>query len=85
MLMIKTSEEAVQKLDQLRSTVRRIQYNHDIHKIILNLNGLIKKLSQKEVFARQTKNTYVLDDSLRELNQAFDYAEKLILIATLCD
>lgn len=83
--MIKTSEEAVQKLDQLRSNVRRIQYNHDIHKIILNLNGLIKKLSQKEVFARQTKNTYVLDEPLRELNQAFDYAEKLILIATLCD
>lgn len=85
MLMIKTSEEAIQKLDLLKSQIRHIKYNHDIHKIILNLNGLIKTLSQKEVFARQTKKHYVLDEPLHELNQAFDYIEKLIIIATLCD
>lgn len=83
--MIKNSEEAIHKLDILKNQLKTIKYNHDLHKMVNNINILIKTLSMKEVFARQTKKNYVLDDSIKEVNDAIEYIEKLMIIAKLMD
>lgn len=83
--MVTNSVEALKKIEELKFQTKKIKFNPDIYLIVRNIELLISALSKKEVVVRQTKKTYLIDDELKELNDAFKYAEQLILIATLVD
>lgn len=83
--MVTNSIEARRKIEELKIQIKKIKFNPDIYLIVRNIELLISALSKKEVVVRQTKKTYVIDSELKQINDAFKYAEQLILIATLVD
>lgn len=84
-IMVTNSIEARRKIEELKIQTKKIKFNPDIYLIVRNIELLISELSKKEVVVRQTKKPYIIDGELKQLNDAFKYAEQLILIATLVD
>lgn len=83
--MIQHSLDAITKIEKLKIQTKKIKFNPDTYIIIRNIEIMISDLSKKEVLSRQTKKTYILDQDILKLNEAFTYLEQLILIATLVD
>jgi hypothetical protein len=63
---------------------QKLEYNKDIYKLINNLRELLDDLSKAEVMARQQGNPNWAKKPREDLAQAIDYAEKILLIAYLC-
>jgi hypothetical protein len=81
--MITSTNEALEKLTQLKNYMKTVRYNHDLNKLLKNIEGMITELSKKEVLARQTKKVSILEIPLKNLNESVDNFEKLLIIAKL--
>lgn len=79
------SIQARQKSSDLREILKQIRYNRDLYKMLANIDKMISELSSLEVEARRTKKPGILDGKRKDLEQAIDYLEKLIMIMRLTD
>jgi hypothetical protein len=78
-----TALEASKILDDLGVQARQLHYNKDLRKLIKNAEKLVGVLGSAEVRARQLHKPYLADKPRRELAQAIDYLEKMLLILRL--
>jgi hypothetical protein len=78
-----TAVEASKIIDNLYKEARNLNYNKDIRKLIANAEYLVGVLGSAEVRARQLHKDYLTDKPRRELAQAIDYIEKMLLIMRL--
>lgn len=69
--------------DTLRKELRSIGYNHDLNKMFLNIEQMVRELSKLEVLARRTHKYDLSNQKLKEINKAIDHLEKLIVMAKL--
>jgi hypothetical protein len=81
--MVKTAIEGRKKIDEVRSTLRTLPFNPDLLKLLKNCENICTEVSKKEVLDRNTKHGSHTEKPLKDLNDALDRLEKLILIAKL--
>ena len=58
-------------------------YNRDLHRLLKNITAMVEELSKLEVVARQSRQRYKVDDKIKEIRDAIDYLEKMMLIQKL--
>lgn len=58
-------------------------YNRDLHRLLKNITSMVEELSKLEVVARQSRQRYKVDDKIKEIRDAIDYLEKMMLIQKL--
>jgi len=82
--MFKTAIEARKDLDRLHKEIKSLRYNPDFYNLHKNLDNMITDLSKLEVVVRTNpKKIYMVTDKLKEIEQAKDYLEKILLMAKL--
>lgn len=81
--MVNNTEEAIEKIEELKGYLKSLRYNPDLVKMLHNLEKMKTELSKKEVLARQTKKITVLETPLKNINESIDNFEKLLIIAKL--
>ena len=69
---------------KLSKEISTCGYNHDLHKILSNIDSMVTDLSKLEVEARRTHKPYKVAEKIAEINSAIDRLEKLTIIAKLC-
>lgn len=85
MKTFETALEARKIVDDLEIMSKRINYNPQISVYLNNLGKMVSNLSSAEVLVRQTKKQHLLDKPKKELAEAIDYFEKLLLIQMLAE
>ena len=68
---------------ELRTQLRTVPYNPDLHRMQANINSMVVELSRLEVECRRRPHDSRLVTRVEEINQAIDRLEKLILMAKL--
>ena len=71
--------------NELRSALAKIAYNHDLYKMLSNIDNMITELSKAEVTARQRKNDVVVTKQLKSINESIQYVEKMLLYFALAN
>lgn len=75
--------EASKVVDDLSLQARTLNYNKDLRKLIANAQKLVAELGSAEVRARQLHKPYLADKPRKELENAVDYIEKILLVLRL--
>jgi hypothetical protein len=81
--MVNNTEEAIEKIEELKGHLKSLRYNPDLVKMLNNLEKMKTELSKKEVLARQTKKVSIIETPLKNINESIDNFEKLLIIAKL--
>jgi hypothetical protein len=76
--------EAQKLVDALSKRLKELNYNPDLKKMIKNLDHLVTELSKAEVVARTNRAPGIAQKPKEELARAIDYADKMLLLAILC-
>ncbi len=76
--------EAQKLVDNLSKRLKELNYNPDLKKMIKNLEHLVTELSKAEVIARNNRAPGIAQRHKEELAKAIDYADKMLLLAILC-
>jgi ethanolamine utilization cobalamin adenosyltransferase len=76
--------EAQKLVDALSKRLKELNYNPDLKKMIKNLDHLVTELSKAEVVARTNRAPGIAQKPKEELAKAIDYADKMLLLAILC-
>jgi hypothetical protein len=76
--------EAQKLVDALSKRLKELNYNSDLKKMIKNLDHLVTELSKAEVVARTNRAPGIAQRPKEELAKAIDYADKMLLLAILC-
>ena len=76
--------EAQKLVDALSKRLKELNYNPDLKKMIKNLDHLVTELSKAEVVARTSRSPGIAQRPKEELAKAIDYADKMLLLAILC-
>lgn len=84
MTNFETAVEAQKIVDELFRRLRELNYNPDLKKMMKNLEHLVTELSKAEVTARTNRAPGLADKPREELTRAIDYADKMLLLAKLC-
>jgi hypothetical protein len=79
-----TAVEAQKIVDNLFRRLKELNYNPDLKKMIKNLDHLVTELSKAEVVARTNRAPGIAQKPKEELAKAIDYADKMLLLAILC-
>jgi ethanolamine utilization cobalamin adenosyltransferase len=79
-----TAVEAQKLVDALSKRLKELNYNPDLKKMIKNLDHLVTELSKAEVVARTNRAPGIAQRPKEELAKAIDYADKMLLLAILC-
>lgn len=69
--------------DQLRSELRKLPYNHDLHRLLKNIDAMVGDLSRCEVDARRTRVYTTVNERLDTINESIVKLDKLIVWAQL--
>jgi hypothetical protein len=82
-----TAIEASHIIMDLRTQLRSLPYNADLHRLANNIGSMVRELSQLEVYARRTpprSRYHVQFNAMREeMLSAIKQLENLMLIARL--
>ena len=81
----RTAIEARNVADVVLKQLRECRYNPDLMLYFRNIEKMIGNLSALEVQARQSHKYHKVEDYIKEIEQAFDYLEKMILISKLTE
>ena len=81
--MVTTALEGRAKIDQLHKQLQTVPYNPDLRRLLKNCEGICTEVSKKEVLGRNSRQNYHTEKPLKDLNEAIDRLEKLILLAKL--
>lgn len=81
-MQIKSSLEWDKVLTELRRQIGELPYNPDLWKMLNNIDDMVDDLSKNEVEARRKRSSNT-EKQLREINEAIDRLEKLLLMAAL--
>jgi hypothetical protein len=76
--------EAQKLVDALSKRLKELNYNPDLKRMIANLEPLVTELSKAEVIARNNRAPGHTQRPKEELAKAIDYADKMLLLAKLC-
>lgn len=76
--------EAQKLVDALYKRLKELNYNPDLKRMIANLEPLVTELSKAEVIARSNRAPGHTQGPKEELAKAIDYADKMLLLAKLC-
>lgn len=76
--------EAQKLVDALSKRLKELNYNPDLKRMIANLEPLVTELSKAEVIARNNRAPGHIQRLKEELAKAIDYADKMLLLAKLC-
>jgi hypothetical protein len=79
-----TAVEAQKIIDNLFHRLKELNYNPDLKKMMKNLEHLVTELSKAEVVARTNHAPGIAQKPREELAKAIDYADKMLLLAKLC-
>lgn len=79
-----TAVEAQKLVDALFKRLKELHYNPDLKKMMKNLDHLVTELSKAEVVARTNRSPGIANRPKEELTKAIDYADKMLLLAKLC-
>lgn len=79
-----TAVEAQKIVDALSKRLKELNYNPDLKRMIKNLDHLVNELSKTEVTARTNKAPGMTQRPKEELAKAIEYADKMLLLAKLC-
>ena len=71
--------------NELRAALSKISYNHDLYKMLSNIDNMITELSKEEVTARQRKNDTVVTTKIKSINESIQYVEKMLLYFALAN
>jgi len=71
--------------DKLRSDLKTIRYNPDLHKMLKNIECMVTDLSKLETSCRHHTKRYQLEEPSNKLRNSIDHLEKLIIVAKLMD
>jgi hypothetical protein len=71
--------------NELRASLAKISYNHDLYKMLSNIDNMITELSKAEVTARQRKNDVVVTKHIKSINESIQYVEKMLLYFALAN
>lgn len=80
----KTAIEAQKVADDLRKQLRTLNYNPDLKKMLLNIEGMINEFSIVEVKARQNNTPRMSDTQRQKLLDAMITMDRLLFLARLC-
>lgn len=81
--MVTTAIEGREKIDEVRKTLRTVPYNSDLLRLLKNCENICTEVSKKEVLGRNSRQNFHTEKPLKDLNEAIDRLEKLILLAKL--
>ena len=84
MTNFETALEAQKIVDNLFRRLKELNYNPDLKKMMKNLEHLVTELSKAEVVARTNRSPGIAQRPREELAKAIDYADKMLLLAILC-
>ena len=70
---------------ELRAALAKISYNHDLYKMLSNVDNMISELSKVEVTARQRKNDVAVTTQLEQINNTIQLIEKMLLYFALAN
>lgn len=84
MTNFETAVEAQKIIDNLFHRLKELNYNPDLKKMMKNLEHLVTELSKAEVVARTNRAPRMAQKPREELAKAIDYADKMLLLAKLC-
>lgn len=76
--------EAQKIVDGMSNRLKELNYNPDLKKMIRNLNHLVTEFSKAEVVARTNRAPGIAQKHKEELSTAIEYADKMLLLAKLC-
>jgi cob(I)alamin adenosyltransferase len=71
--------------NELRAALSKISYNHDLYKMLSNIDNMITELSKAEVTARQRKNDNIVTTKIKSINESIQYVEKMLLYFALAN
>lgn len=69
--------------ETLRLQLRTIAYNHDLHRLLNNIDAMVGELSKSEVEARRTRVYTTVNEQLQQINSSIVTLDKLIVWAQL--
>lgn len=69
--------------DVLRISLRSIAYNHDLYRLLNNIDAMVGELSKAEVEARRNRSYDAVNQQLNTINDSITRLDKLIVWATL--
>lgn len=69
--------------NSLKRQLSTIGYNPDLHKMYKNIDSMVTELSKLEVTTRRYQKNNLTTDRVKEINNAINHLEKLILMAKL--
>jgi hypothetical protein len=70
---------------ELRAALAKISYNHDLYKMLSNVDNMITELSKVEVTARQRKNDVAVTTQLEQINNTIQLIKKMLLYFALAN
>jgi hypothetical protein len=76
---IQTALEWPDIRSDIRARLAKIAYNHDLYKMLSNVDTMVTELSKAEVTARQRKNDAILTKQIEDINSAIHYIDKMLL------
>lgn len=83
---IKNAIEGIKVCDDLRSELRKLNYNPDLKKFLNNIEKMVDNISKLEVTCRRRHNDQsVLEQPLKNLNESVNYLQQLILMARIME
>lgn len=82
---ITSATEARKLCDELLLELRQLPHNADLKKYLRNLDAMVSDLSRKEVIARRTRSTHIIQEPLADLNKSLNHLRNLILMARLME
>jgi hypothetical protein len=68
---------------QLKSQIQTLPYNHDLRRLLKNIDAMVDELSRAEVFARRHRKAIVDLPEVKKVNEAIETLEKWIVMAAL--
>jgi hypothetical protein len=81
--MVTSAIQGREKIDEVRKILRTLPFNPDLLKLLKNCESICTEVSKKEVLGRNSRQNYHTEKPLKDLNDAIDRLEKLILLAKL--
>lgn len=82
-MKIRNSLEWSNVAGELYRQLNDIGVNHDLLRMLQNINVMVSDLSKQEVNARRIKKPEYTQAKVDEINKAIDHVEKLLLVAKL--
>jgi len=69
--------------DDLKTELRKINYNPDLHRMLKNIDAMVVELSKLEVDARRTRVYRYVNEQLDKINGAVHQLNKMIVFALM--